>query len=323
MNDDVIFEIEQKLQTYLDNQQLVVLHDVLIKCLDDRTEHKYDVPDESLIESFIAAKRVEGCSTRTLNYYRLIIQSTQSSLGKPLRRVNTEDLRTFLANYQQTHGVSKVTIDNTRRILSSFYGWLENENYILKSPVRRIHKVKVAKTVKEIYSEEALETLRDSSPTLRDLALIDLLASTGMRVGELIRLNRVDLNFQDKECIVFGKGDRERLIYFDARAKVHLLNYLQSRSDSNPALFVSLNEPHQRLQISGVECRLRNLGVKLNLNKVHPHKFRRTLATKAIDKGMPIEQVQKLLGHQKIDTTLEYAMVNQNNVKVSYRKCIG
>jgi len=323
MNDDVIFEIEQKLQTYLDNQQLVILHDVLIKCLDDRTEHEYDVPDESLIESFIAAKRVEGCSVRTLNYYRLVIHSTQSSLGKPLRRVNTEDLRTYLANYQQTRGVSKVTIDNTRRILSSFYGWLENENYILKSPVRRIHKVKVAKTVKEIYSEEALETLRDSSPTLRDLALIDLLASTGMRVGELIRLDRVDLNFQDKECIVFGKGDRERLIYFDSRAKVHLQNYLQSRSDSNPALFVSLNKPHRRLQISGVECRLRNLGVKLNLNKVHPHKFRRTLATKAIDKGMPIEQVQKLLGHQKIDTTLEYAMVNQNNVKVSYRKCIG
>jgi len=158
---------------------------------------------------------------------------------------------------------------------------------------------------------------------IRDLAMIDLLASTGMRVGELVGLNREDINFYERECVVFGKGNSERIVYFDARTKIHLINYLDSRTDDNPALFVSLSSPHDRLLIGGVETRLRQLGEKADLNKVHPHKFRRTLATRAIDKGMPIEQVQHLLGHVKIDTTMHYAMVNQANVKNSRRKYIG
>ena len=208
-------------------------------------------------------------------------------------------------------------------VLSSFFSWLEDEDYILKSPVRRIHKVKTGKVVKEVYSDEALELMRDSCTTIRDLALIDLLASSGMRVGELVALNRDDINFNERECVVFGKGDKERLAYFDARTKIHLQNYLNSRSDDNPALFVSLVSPHRRLMICGVETRLREMGRRLNIPKVHPHKFRRTLATSAIDKGMPIEQVQQLLGHQKIDTTMHYAMVKQQNVKSAHRKYIG
>ncbi len=200
---------------------------------------------------------------------------------------------------------------------------MEDEDYILKSPVRRIHKVKTGKVVKEVYSDEALELMRDSCTTIRDLALIDLLASSGMRVGELVALNRDDINFNERECVVFGKGDKERLAYFDARTKIHLQNYLNSRSDDNPALFVSLVSPHRRLMICGVETRLREMGRRLNIPKVHPHKFRRTLATSAIDKGMPIEQVQQLLGHQKIDTTMHYAMVKQQNVKSAHRKYIG
>lgn len=240
-----------------------------------------------------------------------------------MSHITTDDLRSYLTCYQTEKNSSKVTIDNIRRILSSFFSWLEDEDYILKSPVRRIHKVKSASTIKETYSDESLETMRDNCETLRDLALIDILASTGMRVGELVLLNRDDINFEERECVVFGKGSKERIVYFDARAKIHLQNYLKSRSDNNPALFVSLRAPYHRLKIGGVEVRLRELGKRLNLPKVHPHKFRRTLATMAIDKGMPVEQLQRLLGHQRIDTTLQYAMVKQSNVKIAHRKYIG
>ena len=240
-----------------------------------------------------------------------------------MSHITTDDLRSYLTGYQTEKNSSKVTIDNIRRILSSFFSWLEDEDYILKSPVRRIHKVKSASTIKETYSDEALETMRDNCETLRDLALIDILASTGMRVGELVLLNRDDINFEERECVVFGKGSKERIVYFDARAKIHLQNYLKSRIDNNPALFVSLKAPYHRLKIGGIEVRLRELGKRLNLPKVHPHKFRRTLATMAIDKGMPVEQLQRLLGHQRIDTTLQYAMVKQSNVKIAHRKYIG
>ena len=228
-----------------------------------------------------------------------------------------------MTDYQIQRGSSKVTIDNIRRILSSFFSWLEDEDFILKSPARRIHKVKTAKVVKDTYTDEALELVRDNCTNTRDLAIIDLLASSGMRVGEMVMLNREDIDFNERECVVIGKGNKERLVYFDARTKIHLQNYLNERTDANPALFVSLKAPYERLMIGGVETRLREMGKRLNLQKVHPHKFRRTLATSAIDKGMPIEQVQQLLGHQKIDTTMHYAMVKQQNVKLAHRKYIG
>ncbi len=243
--------------------------------------------------------------------------------NKHLTHITTDNLRQYLSDYQQNRKCSKGNIDNIRRILSSFFTWLEEENYILKSPVRRIHKIKTAKVIKETYTDEILEIMRDNCSNTRDLAIIDILASTGMRVGELVNLNKDDIDFENRECIVFGKGSKERPVYFDARTKIHLKNYLDSRTDNNPALFISLLKPWNRLQISGIEIRLRELGRKLNIPKVHPHKFRRTLATKAINKGMPIEQVQQLLGHNKIDTTMQYAMVDQNNVKISHRKYIA
>ena len=246
-----------------------------------------------------------------------------STVAKGIKAITTEDLRAYLSQYQAESNVSKVTIDNIRRNLSSFFSWLEDENYILKSPVRRIHRVKVSTSVKETYTDEELEMLRDNCTEVRDLAMIDLLASTGMRVGELVRLNRSDIDFTERECVVFGKGDKERVVYFDARTKIHLQSYLKERVDSNPALFVGLRYPYARLQIGGVENRLKQMGEELDIHKVHPHKFRRTMATVAIDKGMPIEQVQKLLGHEKIDTTLHYAMVKQSNVKNAHRKYIG
>jgi len=246
-----------------------------------------------------------------------------SGIEKEVMHITTEDLRKYLTDYQEKKKISKVTVDNIRRILSSFFSWLEDEDYILKSPVRRIHKVKTTSTVKETYTDEALEQMRDCCSELRDLAMIDILASTGMRVGEMVLLNRNDINFNERECVVLGKGNKQRIVYFDARTKIHLQNYLESRTDNDEALFVTLKSPHTRLTIGGVEVRIRGLGKSLGMDKVHPHKFRRTLATVAIDKGMPIEQLQQLLGHKRIDTTLQYAMVKQSNVKNAHRKYIG
>ena len=313
--------IEQALQPYLNNLQMEKLHQTLTRVIEENSPSEDD--DRDFLPIYLSAKRVEGCSDKTLRYYETSISNALASINKPVKQITTDDLRLYLDTYQQRNNAGKVTIDNVRRVLSSFFSWLEDEDYILKSPVRRIHKVKTGKTVKETYSDEALEIMRDHAENIRDLAMIDLLASTGMRVGELVQLNRGDIDFENRECIVFGKGDKERKVYFDARAKIHLQNYLTERADDNPALFVTLLSPFNRLKISGVEIRLRELGRKLNIPKVHPHKFRRTLATMAIDKGMPIEQVQHLLGHQSIDTTMVYAQVSQSNVKTSHRKYIG
>ena len=330
MKDKLITQIQVRMASKLNMEQLEELRRVLTYAFDgvDITEKEALEPTDAtdnggMLDVFIAAKRIEGCSDKSLKYYTFTVRQMLNSIGKHFREISTDDLRGYLADYQKDRGSSKVTIDNMRRIFSSFFGWLEDEDYILKSPVRRIHKIKTDKPIKETISDEGLELLRDACDQIRDLAIVDLLASTGMRVGELVNLNRGDMNFHERECVVLGKGGSERMVYFDARTKIHLLNYLESRDDNNPALFVSLNQPRERLLIGGVETRLRKIGKRADLNKVHPHKFRRTLATRAIDKGMPIEQVQRLLGHVKIDTTMHYAMVNQSNVKNSHRKFIG
>ena len=322
----VMNEIMQGMVKHLDNSQMKMLYKVLNKSFVgvDIVENKqYEILDKNYLELFISAKRIEGCSEKTLNYYANTIDSIIKYIGKGVQHITTDDIRSYMISYQNLKNSSKVTIDNIRRILSSFFSWLEDEDYIIKSPVRRIHKVKSATTIKETYSDENLERMRDNCDELRDLALIDVLASTGMRIGELVLLNRDDINFEERECIVFGKGSKERVVYFDARTKIHLQNYLNNRFDKNKALFVSLKKPFNRMSIGGIEVRLRELGHKLGINKVHPHKFRRTLATMAIDKGMPVEQLQKLLGHQRIDTTLQYAMVKQSNVKIAHRKYIS
>ena len=328
MKDAKINEVLQKMLPYLDNAQMGQLQKVLQhtfwSCtIEEKPDEESGEQSLNMLELFLASKRVEGCSEKTLVYYRATIDAAVKTIGKQIKHITTEDLRQYLTEYQRRKQSSKVTIDNIRRILSSFFAWLEDEDYILKSPVRRIHRVKTSSVIKETYTDEALETMRDNCTELRDLAMIDLLASTGMRVGEMVLLNREDIDFNERECIVFGKGNKERLVYFDARTKIHLQNYLASRNDTEPALFVSLKVPYKRLHIGGVEARLRTIGNRLGIPKVHPHKFRRTLATMAIDKGMPIEQLQQLLGHQRIDTTLKYAMVKQSNVKLAHRKYIG
>lgn len=331
MNETLMRDVVQGMLPFLDNAQLEELQYVLRQALQGKTVVENDPMDDEqrgvenkrLIDLFIAAKRVEGCSEKSLKYYSVTISTMLQKVGKEIRHILTDDLRLYLTEYQAKRDSSKVTIDNIRRILSSFFSWLEDEDYILKSPVRRIHKVKTTASIKEIYTDEELELMRDNCESVRDLAIIDLLASTGMRVGEMVLLNREDIDFTERECIVLGKGDKERPVYFDARTKLHLRQYLDERCDENPALFVSLKAPYNRLNIGGVEVRIREMGQKLGIKKTHPHKFRRTLATTAIDKGMPIEQVQRLLGHQRIDTTMMYAQVKQNNVKIAHRKYVG
>ena len=328
MKQQIISEVMQQMLPHLDNAQMQqlqkVLENTLFGCEITAQTEKEDTNDNpKLIDAFVSAKRIEGCSEKTLKYYRTTIETMVASTYKGIRHIQTEDLRSYLTDYQSRNQSSRVTIDNIRRILSSFFSWLEDEDYILKSPVRRIHKVKTATNIKETYTDEDLEKMRDSCTELRDLAIIDMLASTGMRIGEMVLLNKADINFNERECVVFGKGDKERIVYFDARTKIHLQNYIDSRTDDNPALFVTLRSPHERIKIGGIESRLREMGKQLDIQKVHPHKFRRTLATMAIDKGMPIEQLQQLLGHKRIDTTLQYAMVKQSNVKIAHRKYIG
>lgn len=327
MKQKIVAAVVQGMLPYLNNAQTEKLQEVLLHTLWDYdisvSDGKAERQEQDLLSLFLAAKRIEGCSEKSLKYYQATTQAMLDGIGKPIKEIVTEDIRQYLTNYQRERHSSRVTIDNVRRILSSFFSWLEDEDYILKSPVRRIHKVKTASNIKETYSDETLELMRDSCSEMRDLAMIDLLASTGMRVGEMVLLNRDDVDFAERECVVFGKGDKERMVYFDARTKLHLQTYLDSRNDNNPALIVSLKAPFSRLSIGGVETRLRELGRQLGVHKVHPHKFRRTLATMAIDKGMPIEQLQQLLGHKRIDTTLQYAMVKQSNVKLAHRKYIG
>lgn len=318
MSEVLVNTISQQMSLFLNGVQLKQLQTVLrLNLIDSGISEE---PDEDLLELFLTAKEVEGCSPRTIAYYESTISKMRRTISKAYTQLTTDDLRKYLSDYERTNGSSKITIDNIRRIFSSFFSWLEDEDYIVKSPARRIHHVKAPQMVKEVLTDEDLESLRDGCECERDLAIVDMFASTGMRVGELVRLDRDDLNLQERECVVLGKGNKQRPVYFDARTKLHLQNYLASRTDSNPALFVSLHGNHERMTIGGVESRLRLLGRRLFLQRIHPHKFRRTLATNAIDKGMPIEQVQKLLGHARIDTTMHYAMVNQNNVKASHRK---
>lgn len=313
-------EIINEMAEVLNAAQLKKLQEVLLKHLADNSLERKDISNYEYLKMFLEAKQIEGCSERTIKYYRVTIEHLLKNVQNPIRKITTEMMREYLVDYQKINNCGKTTVDNIRRNISSFFSWLEEEDYILKSPMRRIHKIKTKKAVKNIITDEEIEKLRDNCRNLRDTAMIDLLYSTGIRVGELVKLNIEDINFSERECVVFGKGDKERKVYFDAKSKIHLKNYIESRTDNNPALFVTLNAPYDRLKISGVEIRIRELGRLLNLEKIHPHKFRRTMATRAIDKGMPIEQVQKILGHSQIDTTMQYAMVNQNNVKTSHQK---
>lgn len=321
--EEKVAKVLNEMSEYLSISQMRKLQEVMLRCFSSKSDSKQEISNDNYLQMFLDAKTIEGCSDRTIKFYRTTIEKMLETVTAPVRKISTEDMRSYLTEYQKINNCSKVTVDNVRRNISSFFSWLEEENYILKSPMKRIHKIKTNQQVKEIITDEDIERLRDKCVCVRDLAMIDLLYSTGIRVGELVNLNIKDIDFEARECVVFGKGGKERRVYFDAKAKLHLQKYINSRTDENEALFVSLDAPYNRLKISGVEIRIRTLGRSVNLTKIHPHKFRRTMATRAIDKGMPIEQVQKILGHSQIDTTMQYALVNQRNVKDSHRKYVS
>lgn len=321
--EEKIVHIINEMSEVLNVSQLKKLQETMIKEFSKTEPEKCCISNNDYLEMFLDAKKIEGCSERTIRYYLSTIEHLLSCIDISVRKMTTEDIRAYLANYQKINNCSKTTVDNIRRNASSFFSWLEEEDYILKSPMRRIHKIKTKTAVKEVISDEMIEKMRDNCSEIRDLAIVDLLYSTGMRVGELVNLNISDIDLEQRECVVYGKGDKERRVYFDAKAKIHLKSYIDGRTDDNPALFVTLIAPYNRLKISGVEIRMRELGRQVGIERIHPHKFRRTMATRAIDKGMPIEQVQKILGHCNIDTTMQYAMVNQNNVKNSHKKYIS
>ena len=315
--------ILHKMSKVIDNTQMVRLNNVLEEIL---TEDRLDANLKSsaeILEDFLSSKRLEGRSEKTLDLYRFTIEKMLERIDKNICIMTTADIRDYLSWYQIEHGVSKATIDGIRRNLSSLYRWLEDEDYVFESPLRRIHKIKITKKVKEAYSDEDFERLRDGCKYLRDLTILEFLFSTGMRVGELVKLNRKDIDFEERECIVLGKGDKERTTYFDARTKLHLKEYLDSREDDNPALFVSIRKPATRITTGCVEIMMRRLGIRSNVEKCHPHRCRRTCATTALEKGMPLEQVQRMLGHEQISTTLLYVMVQDSTIKNSHRKYLG
>lgn len=321
--EEKVVTILNEMSEYLSIPQMKKLQEVMVNTFAENQADTKKIENKEFLQMFLDAKKIEGCLERTIQYYRVTVEHMLSCIETEVRKITTEEIRAYLADYQRLNSCSNVTIDNIRRNISSFFSWLEEEDYVLKSPMRRIHKIKTKTVVKNVITDEGIEKLRDNCEEIRDLAIIDLLYSTGIRVGELVNLNIDDIDLEGRECVVYGKGDKERKVYFDAKAKVHLKEYIERRTDQNEALFVTLDAPHDRLKISGVEIRLRKLGRRLDLERIHPHKFRRTMATRAIDKGMPIEQVQKILGHSQIDTTMQYAMVNQSNVKTSHQKYMG
>lgn len=329
METAVITKILSRMSGDLLPEQMNKLEGVLEEVLNDTKSSEYSPKNNrNLVNQFISAKKIEGCSKRTEEYYSSVLKFYEKSISCNICDVDTTKIRDYLINYQKINNCSNVTLDTIRRILSSFYKWLEEEDFILKSPMKRIHKIKTPTVIKPALSEEQIEVIRKTAAqNNRNLAIIDILLSSGIRVSELVHLNRSSINLNSRTCIVFGKGAKQRETYFDVRTKIELENYLKSRKDKNRALFVTTrrntkNGIYKRLTVNSVEKMIREIGIKTDIENVHPHRFRRTMATKAIDKGKPIEQVQVLLGHSKIDTTLRYANVQQTNVKFSHQKYI-
>ena len=329
MDSEVAFKIKARMQDSLLPEQMKKLEVVLSEIL-GKEKHAYDPTKENddVIQQFLSAKRIEGCSKRTEQYYSTTLYFFKNKIKCNICTTDTNSIREYLLNYQKINNCSNLTLDNVRRILSSFYNWLEEENFIIKSPMRRIHKIKTPTVIKPALSDEQIEVIRKSaSQDKRNIAIIDMLLSSGIRVSELIGLNRSSIDLNSRSCIVFGKGAKQRETYFDVRTKIELENYLKTRKDDNDALFITSRKnghsgTYKRLTVNSVEKVIRLIGKKSEIEKVHPHRFRRTMATRAIDKGMPIEQVQVLLGHTKIDTTLRYANVQQSNVRYSHQKFV-
>jgi len=279
-------------------------------------------PDARIYQMFFVAKKLEGLSEKSLAYYKQILKQFVAVIQKSLSTISTDDVRFYLANRQN---ISLTTINNERRVLLTFFTWLCNEEYIAKNPVIRIKNIKEPKVIKKPFTATEIEELRDACQNLRDRAMIETLLSTGMRCSELCGINNADVNFTAGEIIVTGKGNKQRICYLNASAKKRIKDYLDSRQDNYKPLFIGINDrgnhiKDNRLKSGGVETRIRNIGNAAGVDNTHPHRFRRTAATIALQRGMPIEQVQAMLGHEKIDTTMRYAITADETVKQSHAK---
>lgn len=284
------------------------------------------VSEESLtneaLRMFFVSKNVQGCTKRTLVYYRNTLKQFFDFLGqKPIEQITTNDIRYWFAVKKERDGNKVTEINNKRRVLSSFFGWCYREEYLKKNPIAKIEKIRVEKRVKKPFKDMEIEKLRDGAKDdIRLTAILEVLLSTGCRISEVSGMNRDDLEVD--EIVVYGKGKKERTVYLNAKARIALERYLNTRDDSNPAMFVSYQEPHSRLLVSGMGHDIRMLGRRCGVKDVHPHRFRRTSATFALNRGMPIEQVQLMLGHESIETTTLYAISAQEAVKANHKKYV-
>lgn len=330
MKDEVITNVLQAMSVTLCQEQLLELKTVLQVQM-----YPYEIAKKStevsvrdknyvyFLNMFLARKKSEGKTDNTINQYNLYLGMMLQWLNKEIKNITEDDLIYYLAIYKKTRGVSNGYLDHIRLVFSSFFGWMNAKGHIPKNPAKGMEPIKSVKKIKKPFTDEELEIMRRACEKERDLAIIEVLYSTGIRVSELTSLNRNDVDFLGKEIIVFGKGQKERATYLNATAYVHLKKYLSERTDSNAALFVSQKYPYDRLSVAGVEKVIKDIGNRMGIEKAHPHRFRRTMATNILKRGMPIEEVKELLGHTKLDTTMIYCTVSKANVKLSHQKLMS
>lgn len=278
---------------------------------------------QRVLRLWLATKRLENCSTGTLENYQRCIAMLMQGIGKQLRDITTNDLRYYLALYQERRGIGLAYLETLRHYISSFFTWCQDEGYILHNPARRLARVKVPKKIKQPYTAEEREIMRCHATRERDLAIMEVLYSTAARVGEIVALNRSDVSFKGKDIIIYGqKGKAERVVYLTDTAAYHLKKYLDSRADDSPALFVSCRAPYKRLTESGIQAMLRQIGRETGIH-AHPHRFRRSLLTDAGARGVPLQELQRYAGHVKPDTTMIYVSVREESVRASFNRYIA
>lgn len=330
MKDDIVQEVVLKMSSDLSDKQLRKLGEVLSVCVKDYTFTKnteiacYEQTDwEKILKIFIASKGLKNCSQGTRYNYYSRLRNLMTMLGKNIADITTNDLRYYLAMYKETHKISDSYIDTIRRYISSFFSFCQIEGYITTNPAERLEKVKVPKILKNAFSQRDLVILKENAECIRDLALIEVLYSTAGRVGEVIALNKSDINFATGQVNLYGfKGKAERIVYLTEEAMYYLEKYLNSRTDSNEALFVGLREPYNRVTENTVETRMRNLGKKVGI-KTHPHKFRRTFLSDGSHRGMNLQELQKYAGHVKPETTMMYLDIKNEDIHSSFNRYIG
>lgn len=330
MIEKLISGIIASMQDNLTDEQLQQLENVLVvqlhglKIEEESTELVVSERHwEKVLRLYIASKRLENCADSTLENYERCVRMMMQGLNKRLQDITTNDLRFYLAVYRDQRKISMSYMETLRHYISSFFTWLTDEGYINRNPARRLKRVKVPQKIKKPYTAEEREHLKDIAKTQRDLAIMELLYSTAGRIGEVVAINRDDVDFYRKEIVIYGqKGKKERTVYLTDGCIYHLKKYLDSRSDDNPALFVSLRKPYNRIGKNGIEAMLRKLGLAAGIH-AHPHKFRRTMLTDGGARGIPLQELQAYAGHTKADTTMLYISVKEESVKASFMRCIA